>query len=392
MTSALIVVDVQNDFCEGGSLAVPGGAKVAEEINALLNGSHGYDLVVATRDFHIDPGTHFSPDPDFVDSWPAHCVAGTFGAQLHPNLTFDGFDGIFDKGNYTAAYSGFEGSYQGVSLGDFLAERGVNEVDVCGIATDHCVRATALDAQRLGFETTVLLALTAAVRPDGIDDLNQEFMENGIWVAQERPIADREMRWPVVNRRVLGEGHVSAFVDEEIATPDGSRINRQFLTHPGAVAVVPWDEETDEIVVLRQYRHPVGMELVEIPAGLLDAEGESWLAAAKRELAEEVELEAQHWGVLVDICSTPGACQETLRVYLARGLNSTARPVDFVLEGEEAEMVSTRVPRQQLIDAILAGRCQSPSLVSGVLALESLRASGRLQELRPAEADWPIRR
>lgn len=183
MTSALIVVDVQNDFCEGGSLAVAGGAAVASQINGLLEGDHGYDVVVATRDHHIDPGPHFSDAPDFVDSWPPHCVAGTPGAELHPNLRFNRFDAVFDKGQYEAAYSGFEGRSDGKPLEEFLRDRGVTEVDVCGIATDHCVRATAADANAAGFETTVLLPLTAAVTPASVPGLVEQWQEAGIWVA-----------------------------------------------------------------------------------------------------------------------------------------------------------------------------------------------------------------
>lgn len=182
MTSALIVVDVQNDFCEGGSLAVAGGAAVASQINGLLEGDHGYDVVVATRDHHIDPGPHFSDSPDFVDSWPPHCVAGTPGAELHPNLRFNRFDAVFDKGQYEAAYSGFEGRSDGKALEEFLRERGVTEVDVCGIATDHCVRATAADANAAGFETTVLLPLTAAVTPERVPALVEQWQDAGIWV------------------------------------------------------------------------------------------------------------------------------------------------------------------------------------------------------------------
>lgn len=188
MTRALIVVDVQNDFCEGGSLAVEGGAKVAEAIDDLLAEDHGYDLVVATRDHHIDPGAHFSDEPDFVDSWPPHCVVGTPGADFHPNLGFRDFDAIFDKGEYSAAYSGFEGAdhdRDDVSLEDFLKENEVTEVDVCGIATDHCVRATARDAFEAGFETTVLLGMTAAVSPDNVAPLVEEWSDSGIWVSQD---------------------------------------------------------------------------------------------------------------------------------------------------------------------------------------------------------------
>lgn len=176
MTKALIVVDVQNDFCEGGSLAVAGGASVAADIAALLSGDHGYDVVVATRDQHVDPGAHFSPTPDFRDSWPAHCVAGTPGAQFHPALGAPAFDGVFDKGAFSAAYSGFEGTEVAThaTLADFLRSRGVTEVDVCGIATDYCVKATAVDAAAEGFATTVVLGLTAAVAPANLPAVRQE--------------------------------------------------------------------------------------------------------------------------------------------------------------------------------------------------------------------------
>ncbi|MQY23719.1 nicotinamidase [Nocardia macrotermitis] len=166
MTRALIVVDVQNDFCEGGSLAVAGGAAVAGRISAYLGASE-YDAIVATRDYHIDPGAHFSEDPDYVDSWPPHCRVGTPGADFHPDLDTAPIEEVFSKGAYTAAYSGFEGSAEtGASLADWLRAKGIDSVDVCGIATDHCVRATALDARAAGLHTRVLLDLTAAVSPD----------------------------------------------------------------------------------------------------------------------------------------------------------------------------------------------------------------------------------
>ncbi|MBA3529808.1 MAG: nicotinamidase [Propionibacteriaceae bacterium] len=182
-TKALIVVDVQRDFCEGGSLAVTGGAAVAEAISALLAGDHGYDHVVATRDHHIDPGSHFSDDPDFVDSWPAHCVVGTPGVELHDELSNRDFDEIFDKGEHAAAYSGFEGKSQGgETLAAWLSEHGVGQIDICGIATDYCVRATALDARLAGFNTTVLVDLTAAVAPERLAETLTAFEQAGVAV------------------------------------------------------------------------------------------------------------------------------------------------------------------------------------------------------------------
>ena len=171
MTRALIVTDVQADFCEGGSLPVAGGAQVAADIATLLRRwvSGGleapvYSHVVATKDHHVAPGAHWSPDPDFVDSWPVHCAVGSPGEEFHPNLDPQPFDAIFRKGEHAAAYSGFEGrSADGVPLADWLRRRDVSAVDVCGIATDHCVRATALDAVAAGFSTRVLLSLCAGV-------------------------------------------------------------------------------------------------------------------------------------------------------------------------------------------------------------------------------------
>ncbi|WUD75109.1 isochorismatase family protein [Streptomyces sp. NBC_00510] len=169
MHRALIVVDVQNDFCEGGSLAVAGGSEVAAAITDLIgDATAGYRHVVATRDHHVSPGDHFSDHPDYVHTWPVHCAAGTEGVGFHPNfapaVASGAVEAVFDKGAYAGAYSGFEGADEnGTGLARWLRERGVAEVDVVGIATDHCVRATALDAVREGFRTRVLLDLTAGV-------------------------------------------------------------------------------------------------------------------------------------------------------------------------------------------------------------------------------------
>jgi len=174
MTRALVVVDVQNDFCEGGSLPVTGGARVAADVGALLHrwsaggpDAPAYSHVVATKDHHVDPGEHWAAEPDFRSSWPVHCKVGTDGEAFHPNLDPQPFDAIFLKGEHQAAYSGFEGrTVDGAPLAAWLRERGVDEVDVCGIATDHCVRATVLDAVREGFTTRVLVGLCVGVAPE----------------------------------------------------------------------------------------------------------------------------------------------------------------------------------------------------------------------------------
>ena len=167
---ALVIVDVQNDFCDvpGATLAVSGGAAVAGRISRYVRDSvEDYDAVVATRDWHIDPGDHFSDSPDYAATWPPHCRAGTAGADFHPDLAVEVLDEVFSKGQYSSSYTGFDGAGgDDVMLEDWLRSRGFEAVDVAGIATDYCVRATVLDAARLGFETRVLADLCAGVAPD----------------------------------------------------------------------------------------------------------------------------------------------------------------------------------------------------------------------------------
>ena len=182
---ALLVVDVQRDFCEGGSLAVAGGAATAAAITRYLAGPAAcrYAHVVATQDHHVEPGAHFADQPDYVDSWPAHCVAGTPGADFHPDLEDSRFEAVFRKGEHAAAYSGFEGrGADGTWLGDWLRARGVTDVDVAGIATDYCVRATAADAVRLGFGVRLLADLTAGVNAGGTAEAIKEMIANGVEV------------------------------------------------------------------------------------------------------------------------------------------------------------------------------------------------------------------
>jgi nicotinamidase/pyrazinamidase len=190
MARALIVVDVQNDFCEGGSLPVPGGARVASQISELLHHwtrqdpkAPPYDVVVATKDHHVDPGAHWSTQPDYAESWPVHCQVGTDGEAFHPNLDPQPFDAVFLKGEHAAAYSGFEGrTSQGIDLETWLREHAVDQVDVCGLATDHCVRATALDASAHGFETRVLRDLCAGVAPQTTAAALEEMRGAGVTV------------------------------------------------------------------------------------------------------------------------------------------------------------------------------------------------------------------
>ncbi|GAA1942547.1 isochorismatase family protein [Agromyces allii] len=173
MTRALFIIDVQNDFTEGGALGVDGGAAVAAGITRHLEAHRDdYALVVASRDWHSgenDNGGHFATDaePDFVDTWPSHCVAGTPGAEYHPALAVDVIDVHIRKGQGVPAYSIFEGTDDaGASIGEVLTAHGVTEIDVVGIATDYCVRASALDALEHGQHVRVLTSLVAGVAPE----------------------------------------------------------------------------------------------------------------------------------------------------------------------------------------------------------------------------------
>lgn len=169
LVQALVIVDVQPTFCEEGPLPVEGGNQVAADIAALVNSDHKYALVVTTQDWHVEPGDHFSNDPDFIDSWPPHGVADSPDAALHPALSnaTQQIDAGVRKGQYAAAYSGFEGTTKnGTSLLTLLRDAEITNVDVVGLAFDHCVRATALDAAKEGFTTKVLVGLTASVTND----------------------------------------------------------------------------------------------------------------------------------------------------------------------------------------------------------------------------------
>ncbi|MCO4237803.1 MULTISPECIES: isochorismatase family protein [Pseudarthrobacter] len=210
MSRALIIVDVQNDFCEGGSLAVAGGAGVAGAISEYVDAHHNeFDHIVATQDWHIDPGAHFSDTPDHKDSWPRHCVAGTRGAELHPDLDSEYIQAYFQKGQFAAAYSGFEGllapedavptgerqpgampadadayapADNAIGLDDWLQSHDVEDVVVVGIATDFCVMATSLDAVQAGYSVTVIRSLTAGIAED-LEDAVAEMELGGVEVA-----------------------------------------------------------------------------------------------------------------------------------------------------------------------------------------------------------------
>jgi len=187
MTKALFIIDVQNDFCEGGSLAVSGGAAVAAGITEYLKGNRStYDLIIASRDWHDagnDNGGHFAPigeAPDFVNNWPVHCVSGTSGAEYHPNLDISNVDVQIYKGQGKPSYSIFEGAdEQGTPIHEILSARGVDSVDVVGLATDYCLLASALGAKELGLDVSVLTNLVAGVAPESSADALEKLSAAG---------------------------------------------------------------------------------------------------------------------------------------------------------------------------------------------------------------------
>ncbi|HTN56548.1 MAG TPA: isochorismatase family protein [Microbacterium sp.] len=194
MSRALLIVDVQNDFTENGALAVEGGDAAAAGISDLLT-THAadYAVIIASRDWHDadgDNGGHFSREPDYTDSWPVHCVADTEGAAYDPLLVTDAITHHVRKGQGIPAYSMFEGRAEdGATVGEILSAHGVTDADVVGIATDHCVRASALDAIAHGVRVRVLIDLVAGVRAESSEAALAELAHAGAELVPSRPPA-----------------------------------------------------------------------------------------------------------------------------------------------------------------------------------------------------------
>lgn len=193
-------------------------------------------------------------------------------------------------------------------------------------------------------------------------------------------------RRPVLERQLAFEGLIWDVVRERIDLGSGTVVTRDFVQHPGAVAVIAW-REPGEVLLLRQYRHAVGRELWEPPAGLLDQVGEDPLAAAQRELFEEADLAADTWNVLVDFLSTPGGSSEAIRIYLARDLRPIPESERFAREAEELDMTERWVPLEKALEAVAEGHMGSPTAVVGLYAVDAARRMG-WASLRPADAPW----
>lgn len=203
-------------------------------------------------------------------------------------------------------------------------------------------------------------------------------------------LRDVPQSWQVTDRQLLASGVVSSFVAETVLTPDGEPLQRQFTLHPGAVGIIALDDQ-ERVALVRQYRHPVRHRLIEPPAGLLDVDGEDYLAAAQRELAEEVGLAASDWRALSEEFTSPGGLAESIRMFLARGLTEAPAPDGFVKHGEEAHMDTVWADLDDLVDGVLAGRLHSPTLITGVLTAWAAKTRGGFDLLRPADAPWPAR-
>lgn len=202
-------------------------------------------------------------------------------------------------------------------------------------------------------------------------------------------LKDTPEEWRVTATATPFTGKKTSVRTDDVVMPDGSVARRDYQVHPGSVAVLALDDQ-DRVLVLKQYRHPVRMKLWEIPAGLLDVPGENPLHAAQRELYEEAHVKAEDWRVLTDVYTTPGGCDEAVRIFLARGL-SEVEGERFAVSEEEADMEFARVPADELVRGVLAGDLHNNCLVVGVLSLQAARAGDGLESLRPAEAEWPAR-
>ncbi|NEC71652.1 NUDIX domain-containing protein [Streptomyces rochei] len=202
-------------------------------------------------------------------------------------------------------------------------------------------------------------------------------------------IKDSHEEWEVRRTEIPFRGKKTSMRTDEVVMPDGSVASRDYQVHPGSVAVLALDDE-GRVIVIRQYRHPVREKLWEIPAGLLDVPGENPLHAAQRELYEEAHVKAEDWRVLTDVYTTPGGCDEAVRIFLARDL-SEAEGERFEVEDEEADMELAWVPVDDLVRGVLAGDLHNNCLVVGVLALVAAERGDGVDALRPAEAPWPAR-
>ena len=203
-----------------------------------------------------------------------------------------------------------------------------------------------------------------------------------------RLVSDEPSLRRLLSSRTVYEGRIWDVVSDRFQlNDDGDALVRDYIEHPGAVAVLPMNDD-GEVLLIKQYRHPVGMDLWEIPAGLLDVEGEDFVAGAARELAEEADLIAGQWNVLADFFNSPGSSSEAIRIYLARDLRDVPGHELHVRTDEEAEIELHWIALDAAVEAVLEGRLHNPSAVVGVLAAAAARSDDD-KSLRPGNAPWP---
>ncbi|WP_346926012.1 NUDIX hydrolase [uncultured Arthrobacter sp.] len=203
-----------------------------------------------------------------------------------------------------------------------------------------------------------------------------------------RQVSDEPSPRRLLSSRTVYEGRIWDVVSDRFQlNDDGDPLVRDYIDHPGAVAVLPMNDD-GEVLLIKQYRHPVGMDLWEIPAGLLDVEGEDFVAGAARELAEEADLIAGQWNVLADFFNSPGSSSEAIRIYLARDLSDVPGHELHVRTDEEAEIELHWIPLDDAVAAVLEGRLHNPSAVVGILAAAAAR-DNNFNGLRPGDTPWP---
>jgi nicotinamidase/pyrazinamidase len=325
---ALILVDIQNDFLPGGALAVPHGDEVIAVANSLLD---AYDVVVATQDWH--PGDHLSFASqhdghnvgDVIDLagttqvlWPDHCVQGSHGAELADALERDKIDHVVRKGTDRRidSYSGFlDNDHQHeTGLAEYLRGRNISEVDIVGLATDYCVKATALDARQLGFKTRVVLDGVRGVNLNSgdVDSALDEMQTGGVEIVNELPQPtdnnSLETLWKGRHLALVSKGHWEYVTRTKVS---------------GVVGIVALTQDR-RIILVEQCRCPVQASVIEIPAGLAGdfcgSEDEPLVEAAKRELLEETGYCADRWTLLTAGCTSPGLTDESITMFLAEEL------------------------------------------------------------------------
>jgi nicotinamidase/pyrazinamidase len=377
---ALLIVDLQNDFCPGGALAVREGDRIVPLANRL---QRHFDLVVATQDWHPaghgsfaanHPGRRPGETVELAGMpqilWPVHCVQETPGADFHPKLSRARFSHIVRKGTDPAidSYSGFfdNGRRKATGLGDYLKQQHVEEVFICGLTTDYCVRFTALDAVALGFRTHVIADACRGVNlhPGDAERALDALRAAGVRVIQSAEVLGR--------RHALCEGRFVRLM----AAGGWEWAERTNSREAAVVMAVTTD---NRVVLVEQYRIPLGKRVIELPAGLVGDEpgmaAEDLIEAARRELLEETGYESPDWQHVLEGPSSPGLTNETFNLFIARDARQVAAG-----GGDEGEDIEVHLVPLDGIDAWLVqkrrgGAAIDPKIYAGLYLLYSSRSA-----------------